>query len=39
MITPDPTLISDIVLGLPFIVLYFFTMWLVKRSEKGKKKD
>ena len=38
MITPDPTLISDIVLGLPFIVLYFFTMWLVKRSEKGKKK-
>ena len=38
MITPDPTIISDIVLGLPFIVLYFFTMWLVKRSEKSKKK-
>jgi sec-independent protein translocase protein TatC len=36
-ITPDPTLISDIVLGLPFILLYFFTTWLVKRSEKGSK--
>lgn len=34
VITPDPTLVTDIVLGVPFIVLYFLSIWLVKRSER-----
>lgn len=33
-ITPDPTLVTDLVLGVPFVALYFLSIWLVKRSEK-----
>ncbi|MEZ0345585.1 MAG: twin-arginine translocase subunit TatC [Infirmifilum sp.] len=36
LITPDPTPFSDLALGVPFIFLYFFSMWLVKRSENRK---
>ncbi|MCC5998463.1 MAG: twin-arginine translocase subunit TatC, partial [Thermofilum sp.] len=37
LVTPDPTPFSDLALGIPFIGLYFLSMWLVKRSEKKQK--
>ncbi|MHB9302249.1 twin-arginine translocase subunit TatC [Thermofilum pendens] len=38
MVTPDPTFFSDLVLGAPFVALYFLSMWLVKREERKEKK-
>ncbi|MEM4886315.1 MAG: twin-arginine translocase subunit TatC, partial [Thermofilum sp.] len=38
-ITPDPTLVTDLVLGVPFMALYFLSIWLVKRSEKKGRKS
>ncbi len=37
LITPDPTPFSDLALGIPFVALYFLSMWLVKRSEQKKR--
>jgi sec-independent protein translocase protein TatC len=37
LVTPDPTPFSDLALGIPFVGLYFLSMWLVKRSEKKQK--
>lgn len=36
-ITPDPTLVTDLVLGVPFLALYFLTIWLLERREKKEK--
>jgi len=36
LITPDPTPFSDLAMGIPFVALYFLSMWLVKRSEQRK---
>lgn len=37
LVTPDPTPFSDLALGIPFVGLYFLSMWLVKRSEEKQK--
>jgi sec-independent protein translocase protein TatC len=37
LITPDPTPFSDLALGIPFLILYFLSMWLVKKSEEKQK--
>ncbi len=37
-VTPDPTLLTDLVLGLPFVALYFLSMLLVKKSEERARK-
>ncbi|WP_428287772.1 twin-arginine translocase subunit TatC [Infirmifilum sp.] len=37
LLTPDPTPFSDLALGIPFVGLYFLSMWLIKRAEEKEK--
>ena len=38
VVTPDPTFFTDLVLGVPFVALYFLSMLLVKRSERKSRR-
>lgn len=39
VVTPDPTIISDVILLIPFIVLYEATVFICKKIEKEREKQ
>ncbi len=39
IVTPDPTIVSDMILLIPFVVLYEATVFICKRIEKKRSKE